>query len=750
MTHNHYYCLQVKDGRIHDDATDELRCIRLERKDNLSNLFNASDAWARQFFSSGASERPQVVIRRDRRCVPVKAGRNGELPKGSVTLAMSGSGNTMYIEPEPLIPLNNKEIELSTAEIEEEEKILEETTKLIVHHATMLRKVFSIVTRIDLAIARAKHAKWIRGVQPQLAVSKTGIFCKEAFHPLLIESELSPLPPPKLPQAVMPTAHDSMNSPLAGMNLVPELWSKESKVESRERVQKRKEVDTESIAIETRAIPIDLLIPAGKSVVVMSGPNTGGKTASLKTLGLISLMAKAGLFIPVKNNNISPKLQWYDKILVDVGDGQNLQQSLSTFSGHVRRLRGVLEESTSKSLVLLDEIGSGTDPTEGAALASAILKKLACGQAALTFATTHHAELKELAAQDSSFVDASVEFNVKTLLPTYRIIWGASGKSHALSVADGLGFDRKILSRAEMVATKLMENSKNQFLRMESLKESLPDQIKKAQKDVNHARAKCKLSEDSLSQEKTDLKCIQEEYAKLGSSSGDAKSSNLQTTQQEIKEILKKLKNNKMTPVDADKYLRSISSTAQQQASKAIEAMLEEDAPRSDSWIPKIGETVRIITMGGALATIESVNSDKQKVSVLLGMMKMDINVADISPTKGKKGQQQTAKKDRHSPEVGKSKDNIEQSQRSYTMPAIQTSQNSVDLRGERADDAISSLQQAIGTARPASTLFVVHGVGSGRVRAAVLEYLRNNSTGIRKFEQDPSSNGGCTIVYLD
>lgn len=364
----------------------------------------------------------------------------------------------------------------------------------------------------------------------------------------------------------------------------------------------------------------------------------------------------------------------------------------------------------------------------------------------MTFATTHHAELKELAAQDSSFLDASVEFNAKTLLPTYNIIWGASGKSHALSIADGLGFDRRILSRAEVVATNLIENSKSQFLRMESLKDSLPDQLSKAKRDAERARSKCKLSEDSLSQAETDLKCIQEEYTNLGSSSRDAQSPNVQTTQQEIKKTLKKLKNNQLTPIDADKYLRSISSTAQQQASKAIEAMIEEDAPRSDSWIPKLGETVRIITMGGALATVESVNSDKQKVSVLLGMMKMDLNVADISPTKG---QNQIAKKDKRTLELGSSKDDIEQSQYSYTMPAIQTSQNTVDLRGERADDAISSLQQAIGTARPASTLFVVHGVGSSRVRAAVLEYLRKNSNDIRKIEQDPNSNGGCTIVYL-
>ena len=744
------FCLQVQDGRIHDDATDELKRIRLERKDNLSNLFNASDAWARQLFSSGASERPQVVIRRDRRCVPVKAGRNGELPKGSVTLAMSGSGSTMYIEPEPLISLNNKEIELSTAETEEEEKILEEATKLIVQHAAMLRQVFSIVTRIDLAIARARHAKWIRGVQPRLAVGNSGISCTETFHPLLIESELSKLPPPKLPQAVMPTAYDSINNPLAGMNLVPELWSREPKGEIRERFQEKQEGSIEeSNVIDLKAIPIDISIPAGKSVVVMSGPNTGGKTASLKTLGLISLMAKAGLFIPVKDSNISPNLQWFDKILVDVGDAQNLQQSLSTFSGHVRRLRGVLKESTSQSLVLLDEIGSGTDPTEGAALASSILKKLARGQAALTFATTHHAELKELAAQDSSFVDASVEFNVKTLLPTYKIIWGASGKSHALSVADGLGFDRKILSRAEVVATNLLENSKSQFLRMESLKESLPDQLSKAQKDADQARIKFKLSEDSLNQAEIDLKCIQEEYTNLGSSSRDTQSPNLQKIQQDINKTLKKLKNNELSPIDADKYLRNISSSAQQQASKAIEAMIEEDAPRSDSWIPKPGETVRIVSMGGAFATVESVNTNKQKVSVLLGMMKMDINLSDISPTKGQRGQQQAPKKDKQSLELAKSKDNIEQSEYSYAMPAIQTSQNTVDLRGETADDAISSLQQAIGTARPASALFVVHGVGSGRVRAAVLGYLRNNSNGIRKIEQDPGSNGGCTIVYL-
>lgn len=210
--------------------------------------------------------------------------------------------------------------------------------------------------------------------------------------------------------------------------------------------------------------PLDLRVPAARRVVAITGPNTGGKTVCLKVAGLMALMAKAGLFLPIDRGSSSssrtavdpatlpaPALHWFDSVLADIGDSQSLQQSLSTFSGHVRRLRRVLGAAGPLSLVLLDEVGSGTDPGEGAALARAVLDALA-DRAGLTLATTHHAELKVVAVQDGRYTNASMGFDTASLAPTYKLTWGAVGASNALDIAQRLGFDAAVVSDARRLA----------------------------------------------------------------------------------------------------------------------------------------------------------------------------------------------------------------------------------------------------------------------------------------------------------
>ncbi|CCH65500.1 Recombination inhibitory protein MutS2 [Richelia intracellularis HM01] len=197
----------------------------------------------------------------------------------------------------------------------------------------------------------------------------------------------------------------------------------------------------------TTVVPIDLLIKPEIKVVTITGPNTGGKTVTLKTLGLVALMAKVGLFIPAKE---PVEIPWFDQILVDIGDEQSLQQSLSTFSGHICRIIRILNALSEKSasLVLLDEVGAGTDPVEGNALAIALLQYLA-DNAQLTIATTHFGELKSLKYEDERFENASVEFDEITLSPTYRLLWGIPGRSNALMIASHLGLKLEIIKQAE-------------------------------------------------------------------------------------------------------------------------------------------------------------------------------------------------------------------------------------------------------------------------------------------------------------
>ena len=748
--------IHVVEGRILDSASETLRDVRKEKRENFEELTKQADVWARKLHASGASERIQVVIRRDRRCIPVKAGRNGELPDGSVSLGTSGSGSTMYMEPEPLIPLNNLDIQLSEMEKEEEDIILKSLTKLIDKNAGKIRRLLSAVTKLDLACARAKHAIWLQGVQPHLIShsysSDNGsdsncIEGRDVMHPILLQPFLPPLPSPNLPQNVssmqtMFTQDDSVASnSLEGINLIPELWHRD---ENGSRKQDKKRdggmIEAESIILEAGIQPISLVIPSGKTAVIVTGPNTGGKTASLKTFGLISLMAKAGLFIPKsgdKKSNLT--LMWFDKILVDVGDAQSLQQNLSTFSGHVKRIKHILKESTEKSLVLLDEIGSGTDPTEGAALAVAILDKLAHGGAAMTYSTTHHAELKELASKDSKFIDANVEFNAKTLLPTYKLIWGSSGESHALAVAQGLGFDPSVIQHARTIASDLVQKSETQFMQLEALKDSLPEQISSVRSKVLSAQETRNKQHYVLQELEDELRTLQAELNSVDSTHTE------DDYEDEIQSILKKAKSGEVSVAQADQSLRNIAQSARSSAASSL-AQVFDDADASTTsneiWIPNVGDSVAVLSMGGRVATVESVNKSKGKVTLRAGMLTIgDVDISDI-----RKQDQITSKV------VKKAKIQVETPAAPTTSqqaPAIQTSRNTVDCRGESADDAVKLVQDAIGIASPGAVLFVIHGVGkTGRVRAAVLEYLRKAKR-VRKTEQQEGSNGGCAIVYL-
>ncbi|MCX5926254.1 MAG: endonuclease MutS2, partial [Cyanobium sp. LacPavin_0920_WC12_MAG_63_22] len=365
-----HFCLE-EGGRVADRASPPLEGLRRQllgarsdRRDRLQELMRRCGAMLQDTVISERNGRPVLAV---------KAGAAAQLP--GLVHDSSASGQTVFIEPQAVIALGNRIRDLEGRERELERAVLTALSAQVGEEAEALAALQQVLVRLDAGVARARYGQWLGAVRPELADDPSAPFeLRELRHPLL-------------------------------------LW------------QQRRQGGH-------AVVPVSLLVAAELRVVAITGPNTGGKTVTLKSVGLAALMARAGLFLPCSG---TPRLPWCSQVLADIGDEQSLQQNLSTFSGHIRRIARILEAlpgsgaAGGASLVLLDEVGAGTDPLEGSALATALLKHLA-DRARLTIATTHFGELKALKYADPRFENASVAFDVDTLSPTYRLQWGIPGR----------------------------------------------------------------------------------------------------------------------------------------------------------------------------------------------------------------------------------------------------------------------------------------------------------------------------------
>ncbi|KAK9844214.1 hypothetical protein WJX81_008230 [Elliptochloris bilobata] len=588
-------CIHPEEARLVDSASAKLADVRAARGRNRAELRTTLDAWARAMLGRGASERAQVVVRRDRLAISIRAGRQGELPEGSVVLGASASGATVYAEPAPAVALNNAEARLSGAEAAEEAAILRRLTCAVVKCTPRLRQVLDAVTALDIATARAKHAAWLGAVRPRLlrpgeAEARGCVRVRGMRHPLLLQRALPPLPePPAAAEVDFASSHLNMLGPPPA-------------------APARHKSDAPEAAPAELPRPVDLLVRPGARVVMITGPNTGGKTAALKALGLAALMAKAGLYLPVTASE-EPAIAHFDHVLADVGDGQSLQQSLSTFSGHVRRASRVLATATPGSLVLLDEVGSGTDPVEGSALAAALLHALA-DRAALTLCTTHQAPLKDIAARDARFENASVEFDLATLRPTYRLMWGAAGASNALAVAEGLGFDASILADARR-ATAEAAAAPDARARASALQASLSSEVGAARAAAKLAAAEREAASAELDALKATAAELREREAHLEQAAQRARQAGAAATR-EAEAILALAANGSRAVADAEAALAALRAAAPDTRAAAATLMgllagggdgAAHDAQGTNEPVAE-GDLVRVLTMGGATGTV--------------------------------------------------------------------------------------------------------------------------------------------------
>ncbi|WP_311538089.1 endonuclease MutS2 [uncultured Anaerococcus sp.] len=469
-----------------------------------------------------------------------------------------------------------------------------------------------------------------------------------------------------------------------------------------------------------RVVPIDVAIGGDYTTLIITGPNTGGKTVSLKTVGLISLMAQTGLFIPAEEGSM---LNVFDDIFLDIGDKQSIEMSLSTFSASLTNIVDILNKVTSNSLVLLDEIGSGTDPIEGAALAISILSHLTENEV-MTFATTHYSELKYYAMENDRVMNASVEFDVETLSPTYKLEIGTPGKSNAFEISKRLGLSEKILTKAKSLIGKDTQNINKILEEIEDDKA----EIEAKNRQIENYRREIQSIKDKLRNKSKELDKQKEEIIKKAEEKANQILDKANKESQAMLKEAKRSKNANTSDID-----RSLNKIRNKYKDSYIENESEGLRLKKSKDIPdelKEGDMVIVEGLGQEAQVIEAPDS-KGNIKLQMGILKMDSNIKNVRKIKKDK---QTEK-------------NIE---KVYSVKKAMHISATLDLRGQRYDEAMRNVDKYLDDAMLAglSQAKIIHGKGTGALIKGVSEILKTDKrVASYRFGDDKEGGYGVTIV---
>lgn len=668
-----HYCIDDR-GEITDRANPKLAEVRSEVKSLRTRIYKVLQGIMQR--NTTAIQEAVISQRGDRFVLSVKPGQK-ETIKGIVH-DVSSTGSTYYIEPNVIIQLGNQLRQRVRQEKREEEIILKAlSVKVGVVHED-LEEMLAVATMLDLATARARYGLWLEANPPRFidsAKSETTTL-RRLRHPLLV-------------------------------------W------------QQRHEDGVE-------VVPVDILVPSEIRVVAITGPNTGGKTVTLKTMGLAALMAKAGMFVPAKH---PVELPWFKVVLADIGDEQSLQQSLSTFSGHIRRISRIIaaleDNDGANSLILLDEVGAGTDPAEGCALAIALLKYLAA-HGLLTIATTHYGELKALKYEDTRFENASVEFDDSTLQPTYRLLWGIPGRSNALTIAQRLGLNETIIGAAQSLVGTGSSADVNQVIA--ALEAQRREQEAKAEaagkllEQTERFYAEVSAKASSLQAREQELKAYQEQTVQEA----------IAQAKKEVAKVIHRLQQGEPTMQKTQQATEALNQITSQELAKT-----QTPKAKKPGYKPRVGEKIRIPRLNQT-AEVLSFDEDTEQLAVRFGIMKMNVGLTEIESLDGQKAEV----KPKATRKTAKTSTTAIQNKK--TAVVVQTSKNTLDIRGQRVENAEIEINNAIAQAIELGVLWIIHGKGTGRLRQGVHEYLKGHSQ-VDKFELAGQKEGGSgvTIVKL-
>ncbi|HEX2697693.1 MAG TPA: endonuclease MutS2 [Anaerolineales bacterium] len=649
-------------GEVLDSASEKLAGLRREIRVARDRLMSRLQKYLTE--SANKLQEPIITQRDGRYVIPLRAEFKGSIK--AIIHDQSSSGATLFVEPLPVVELNNTVRELELAERDEERRILAELSSLVGAHAVELKYGIENLAVLDLAFAKAKYAEEI-----------------SASEPILRKMDYRKRETDKTPSTIqLIHARHPLLDPKA-------------------------------------VVPIDFDPQPGTIAVVITGPNTGGKTVSLKTVGLLVLMAQSGLHVPAQSGS---ELPCFHDVYADIGDEQSIEQSLSTFSGHITNIIHILKKADAHSLVIFDELGAGTDPQEGAALARAILAHL-IQRSITSLIATHYPELKTFAHSTKGVVNASLEFDIQTLRPTYKLTIGLPGRSNALLIAQRLGLDPGIVNAAkseihpdDLRADKLLDDIRKERNRTSREGEKL-----------EKARGKLETQTRELEKRLEKIEDERRDVLAKARAEGELEVAVLKQNIESLKGQLKKARQ----PLQAVKDIEEKLDAIQEKIESPVERKGNQRSAISDQSL-KLGEKVWITSLNSEGVVTALSESDAE---VQIGTLRVRAKLSDLEKPSAVSGQPK----------------HKTQSETSYQPPKVGRQQSpgiEISLRGKLVEDGLDELDKYLEKAYSAGLPFVrvVHGKGTGKMREAVRAALKD-SPYVKSFEEARENEGGAGVT---
>lgn len=659
-------------GEVLDSASPHLEKIRSNLKITHSRLMDRMNRYLTDPGSSRMLQESLITQRGGRYVLPLKAEHKGQIK--SIVHDQSSSGATLFVEPLAVVEWNNKYRQLELDERDEILRVLHNLSGEISGYAEELMQTSEVMAALDLILMKARYADHLRASEPELVAFEKRtdsdhpgslIHLVRARHPLL----------------------------------APE-----------------------------KVVPIDVELDRKTFAVVLTGPNTGGKTVTLKTIGLMVLMAQAGLQIPARPGS---RVSVFQDVFADIGDEQSIEQSLSTFSGHISQLVRILRRANSRSLVLLDELGSGTDPQEGSALARAVLDYMLKRQITC-FVATHFPELKSYAHGTAGVTNASLEFDPETLMPTYRLMIGLPGRSNALAIAERLGLDSEILEAAR-------KEINPDDLHVDDLLEEIHRQRNLANKNFTASEKALLSAQKKEADLEKQLEKIENEREKILDQAHSQAEDELEALRDQVRDLQKVIKRLSAEP-EKQAELAAVEEKLVELEQSHTEAQLHQrkqaHRPHKPTGPIQVGQKVHIKKLGveGTVTAIEGDQFEVQAGAVRLRLMAQDLSRRTITDEPAPTQEKTVEKKGR------------------TTLPSVSGVPMELDLRGLRVEDALDKLDHYLEQAFTAGLPFgrIIHGKGTGALRETVRDTMRHSSY-VSRWERGGDNEGGdgVSVVFF-